>query len=231
MPRVPAEISRDGRRLRRMHIQLIAGIPLERKMYYATRLGDFFQRPQSGTQHLELARRIPWQAQCQPEGMLDGCNSRRSHARCKLRHHGKRNRAEAGGFDFTLNQSHGPAANRSNGDQDQRVHLVFAETADNARHAALEQAFRPQGIAHVGIMRLSSAPDLAEGFEFVQSLDGHYAIEILIGEGRVDVQVIRVRAAGRRCPRKNPIRWVGEPGVAPFNPLIERLIGNQSDPG
>jgi len=155
MPRMAAEIPCDRRRLRRVQIQLLSGFPFEGKIYNPARLGDFFQRPQSGTQHLELARRIPWQAQCQPEGMLDGCNSRRSHARCKLRHHGKRNRAEAGGFDFTLNQSHGPAANRSNGEQDQRVHLVFAETADNARHAALEQAFRPQGIAHVGIMRLS----------------------------------------------------------------------------
>jgi hypothetical protein len=43
MPRMPAEIPRDGRRLRRVDFQPISGIPLERKMYCPIGLGDFFQ--------------------------------------------------------------------------------------------------------------------------------------------------------------------------------------------
>jgi len=55
MPGVPTEIPRDRRRLRRVNIQLVSGFPFEGKIYYSSRLGDFFQRPQSGTQYLVLS--------------------------------------------------------------------------------------------------------------------------------------------------------------------------------
>jgi len=155
MPRVAAEIAGDGRRLRRVHTQFISRLPLEGKMDYIARLGDYFQRTESITQHLQLARYVTWRSQRQPEGVLDGGNSRHSDARGQLRHHGERNRAEPCSFDLALDQSYGPATNRSNGNQHHCVHFFFAKMVNNARHALLQQRFRAYGVAHVGIMRQS----------------------------------------------------------------------------
>ncbi len=106
-------------------------------MYDAAWPRNLFQRPQSSTQHFELARRVSWRAQGQAEGVLDGRNSRHSDARGQLRNHGERNRAQACSLDLTLDQSHGPATNRSNGNQHHRIHLLFAKTAENVRDALL----------------------------------------------------------------------------------------------
>jgi hypothetical protein len=74
------------------------------------------------------------QAQGQPKGVLDSRNAGHTDTLGQLRHHRKGDCTEPGGFDPPLNQSHGPAADRSNRNQHYSIHLFLAKLADDARN-------------------------------------------------------------------------------------------------
>jgi hypothetical protein len=117
-----------------MYVELLAGVPFEGKMHDGARLGDLLQRPQRCPQHRELTYSALRRAQGEPKGLLDGRNARDTGTHSQLRHHGKRDGTEPGGFDLSLNQSHGPAADRSHRNQHDRIHLFPSKLPDEARN-------------------------------------------------------------------------------------------------
>jgi hypothetical protein len=66
--------------------------------------------------------------------MFDSHDARYTDTCGQFRHHGNRDGAEPGGFDLTLNQSHGPAADGSDRNQDHGIHVFLAKLADDERH-------------------------------------------------------------------------------------------------
>ena len=118
-------------------------------MHYGTRLGHLFQRPQRSPQHRYLTCRISRQAEGQAKGMLDSRDAWHADTRGQFRHHGNRDSAEPGGFDLSLNQSHGPAAHWSNRNQHDRIHLFLAKPANDARNRVTQQHVVPKSIPHV----------------------------------------------------------------------------------
>ena len=68
-------------------------------------------------------------------------------------------------------------------------------------------------------------PDLTLGFELAQSLQRHYAVEVLLREGCVDMQVVYANIACCCASSKNSIRWIRGPRIPPLNVLVERLVG------
>jgi len=72
-------------------------------------------------------------------------------------------------------------------------------------------------------------PDFAQGFEFAQSLERRLAVEILLGEKRIDLQVLDANVVRCRCSGKNSIRWIGEPRVPTLDFLVKRPIGLQGN--
>jgi len=107
-------------------------------MHDGARLGDPLQSPQSCPQHRKLTHSVLRRAQGEPKGVLYGSNARDTGTHCQLRHHGKRDRTESGGFDLSLNQSHGPAADRSDRNQHYHIHLFLPKLADDARNGVTQ---------------------------------------------------------------------------------------------
>ena len=68
-------------------------------------------------------------------------------------------------------------------------------------------------------------PDLTLGFELAQSLQRHYAVDVLLREGCVDMQVVYANIACCCASSKNSIRWIRGPRIPPLNVLVERLVG------
>jgi len=71
--------------------------------------------------------------------------------------------------------------------------------------------------------------NLAHGFELVQSIERQHAVEILLCEGCIDMQVVYAYVAICRCSRKNSIRWIGGPGIPALDLLIKWPIGLQGN--
>ncbi len=117
-----------------MYVELLPGVPFEGKMHDGARLGDLLQRPQRCPQHRELTHSVLRRAQGEPKGVLDGRYARDTGTQGQLRHHGERDGTESGSFDLSLNQSHGPAADRSDRNQHYRIHLFLPKPADDARN-------------------------------------------------------------------------------------------------
>ena len=89
------------------------------------------------------------QPQGQPKGVFDRRNARDTDTLGQLRHHGKGDSTDPGGLDLSLNQSHGPAADRSNRHQHDRFYLFLAKSADDVRNSVTQQRVGPNGIPHV----------------------------------------------------------------------------------
>jgi len=89
------------------------------------------------------------QPQGQPKGVFDRRNARDTDTLGQLRHHGKGDGTDPGGLDLSLNQSHGPAADRSNRHQHDRLYLFLAKPADDVRNSVTQQRVGPNGIPHV----------------------------------------------------------------------------------
>ena len=134
IPRVPPKKLRDRRSFRRKCVELLPDVPFEGKMHDGARLGNLLQRPQRCAQHRELTCSVLRRTQGEPKGVLDGRDARDTATHSQLRHHGERDSTEPGGLDLALNQSHGPAADRSDRNQHYRIHLFLPKPADNARN-------------------------------------------------------------------------------------------------
>ncbi len=118
-------------------------------MHDGTGFRNLLERPQGCPQYRKLMYHVLGQAQSQPKRVLDRRNARDTYSSGQFRHHGKRDGTEAGGFDFTLNQSHGPAADRSNGNQQYCIHLFPEKLGDDAKNCVTQQRIGPKRIAHV----------------------------------------------------------------------------------
>ena len=123
-----------------MYVEFPLRVPFEGKMYDDTRLRDLRQRPQRCPQHRKLAHSVSRRAQGQPKGVLDRRNAWDTDTLGQLRHHGKRDGTEPGGFDLSLNQSHGPAADRSHRNQQDRIHLFLPKAPDPGRNRVAQDA-------------------------------------------------------------------------------------------
>ena len=153
IPWVPPEKPRDRRNFRRIYVELLPGVPFERKVYHGAGLGDLLQRPQRCPQHCELTSSVVGRAQGQSEGLLDRGDARDTGTLGQFRHHGKRNSAEPGRFDLSLHQSHGPAAHRSNRNQHDGIHVFLPKLGDDAGNRMTQERVGPDRIPHIGIMR------------------------------------------------------------------------------
>ncbi|MEJ2305876.1 MAG: hypothetical protein P8Y14_30510 [Anaerolineales bacterium] len=71
---------------------------------------------------------------------------------CQVGNAGERDRGHAGCFDLSLNQSYGPAADRSTGDQQDDVHPVLLHMLDHAWHAFSQQYLGLQDVSHIGVV-------------------------------------------------------------------------------
>ena len=123
-------------------------------------------RGQRLMQRRSLTGIVAGQADSEPEGILNRCDSRRTHGRGQIRNIRQGDRAESGSLNLSLNQSHGPAADRSYGYKDHHIHGFFAQLADDGRNTLVEQTLRLTGVADKRIVRWRGAADLAAGLQF-----------------------------------------------------------------
>lgn len=167
---MPHQISHDRRRRRRTEPELLRECPLERQLRYLAWRHHRFHCSQRRAQYGQLTRRVARPAQRQTERMLDRGYPRRSRAHRQLRHHGQRDGAEPRRLNLTLNQSHGPAAHRSNRDQRDYIDMLLTKLPHYPGHALPQEPLRPECVAHVRVVGWSRGADLASCCEFVQSV-------------------------------------------------------------
>jgi hypothetical protein len=165
MPRVPKQVSAYGRRLRRTGTQPPCRFgPLEREMFNTARPFHLGQCAQRRAQDRCLALSVAWLSQQVPQRMLDGGKPRHAHGRRQIGNARERDRAYAGGLDFPLHQSHGPAADRSARDQYGNVYLISLHVSDHGRRALLQKHLWLQDVAHERVVIGGRASDLAAVF-------------------------------------------------------------------
>ena len=160
-PGMPHQVPRDRWRHRRIERAFLRGWPLERQVHHPAWLCYCFHRSQSCAQDCQLTRRVAGPAHRHTEWMLDCGYPRRSRARRRFRDHGQRDSAEPRRLDLTLYQSHGPAAHRSNRDQHHHVHMLLAKLPHHPGQALPQEPFRPEGVAHVRVVRRCCRADLS----------------------------------------------------------------------
>ena len=90
---------------------------------------------------------VAGQAGGEPERILDRSDPWHTHGGVQIRNIRQGDGAESGGLNLSLNQSHGPAADRSYRHQDHHIHGFFAQLADDGRNTLVEQALRLAGVA------------------------------------------------------------------------------------
>ena len=156
---------------RRRHIAgEIPGIPgpLEGKMHLPAGYLNILEGLQYGTQHGHLSLRITGLTEGAPERVFDGGQARDTKRSGYIRHGGEDDGCKAGGFQFTLYQSNGPAANWSGRDEDDDIHMVCAQIANDGRYGFLKQFFGLQDITHHRIIPGCGLADLASPFQLLQ---------------------------------------------------------------
>ena len=148
-PGVACEIARDRRGLVGMILHLLWRFrPPEWQMHNIPWGVDLRQRCQGCAEHCHLATGITGLAQRAPQRILDGDNTWRTHRCGEVGHRGKRDRGKSSRFDLTLNQSNGPAADRSGRHQHNGVHLIFPQALDDGRHRLGQKHVRIEDIPH-----------------------------------------------------------------------------------
>jgi len=123
---------------------------------------------QYGAQHGHLPPRITGLTKGAPERVFDGGQARDTERGGYIRHGGENDGGKAGGFQFTLYQSNGPAANWSGRDENDRVHMVCAQVANDGRYGLPKQFFGLQDITHHRIMPGCGPADLASVLQLLQ---------------------------------------------------------------
>ena len=105
------------------------------------------------------ARKVPvaacnvaWCAKREPKRMLDARDPGDAHRGSQVRDVGQGNGRHAGSFDFPLNQSHGPAADRSDGYQHDGIDPICFEMVDDFGRSLSDQCLRAWLVAHDGIV-------------------------------------------------------------------------------
>ena len=87
--------------------------PLKGQVNNRTRHIDVLKGIQGGPQYSHLRLAIANIPHCQTKGMLNSGYARCADRGGQVGNNGKCNGGDTGGFDLTLNQSNGPAADRS----------------------------------------------------------------------------------------------------------------------
>jgi hypothetical protein len=136
-----------------MGIQSACGCrPLVRKMRDRPRSCHPDQRFQRRTQDRQLTIPISRLSQQIPQRVLYGRQARYADSGCQVGNAGEGDRGDAGCFDLSLNQSYGPATDRSAGDEQDDVHPVLLHVLDHAWHAFTQQYLRLQDVSHIGVV-------------------------------------------------------------------------------
>ena len=150
---MPHQISHDRRVLRRADIQPISTFwqPVGKIGNGARRL-DLHERMQHGAQDRHLCIAFTRLSQQIPQRVLYGRQARYPNGGCQVGNAGEGDRGDAGCFDLSLNQSYGPAADRSTGDQQDDVHPVLLHMLDHAWHAFTQQYLGLQDVSHIGVV-------------------------------------------------------------------------------
>lgn len=162
VPDVEAEVAADGGRLGRLKV-LFRGCPFEGEMDDLTGAGKRFHGMQGGAKDLALGGGVSGRSKGCAEGVLDSSNSRGSSGQGEFGNHGEGDGGEAGGLDFTLNQSDGPAADGSNGDEHNDVHMLLTKPADDLRDGFAQEGLRAEGVSDVGVVSRGDGGDFAGG--------------------------------------------------------------------
>ena len=141
-----------------------------------------------------MTRRVTGPADRHAERMLDRGDSRCARARRQLRHDRQRDGAKPGRLDFPLDQSHGPAAHRSNRGQHHHIDRLLAKLPHHSWQRLPEES--------------APAGGFAELCEFSQSLDWQYRVRILLSKAWIDVKVAHLNVA-RSCRVCGTTRYDG----------------------
>lgn len=139
----------DGRRYGRVRVGALRRFePFIRQMNQTPRFchcgGGFECSPHNRS----LPVAIVGQTQRSPKWIFDGDEPWDADRCRKIRNVRQRNSCNARTFDLPLYQSNGPAADRSNGHEQHRVHPIFVQMLDNRRCAFFDQDARLERIAH-----------------------------------------------------------------------------------
>jgi hypothetical protein len=141
--------------------------PFKWQVYDLTWGLNAFQRLHDGLQNRHLPGRVAGLPKCAPQRVFNGSQARHAYRSSQIRHGRQGDGAEAGGFDFALYQSNGPAAYRSGRHQHDHVHQVFFQIPDDGWDGLLQQHLRIEYIAHDRVMPGAYAPYPTAGFQFL----------------------------------------------------------------
>ena len=104
--------------------------PFERQVDDLSRRPDSFQRPQGCFQNGHLPLIVAGLSQGTPQRVLDRRDAGDADRGGQIRDGGQVDRGKAGGFQLTLYQSYGPAADRSGGHQHDDIRQILFQIAD-----------------------------------------------------------------------------------------------------
>ena len=156
------EVGGDGRWHGGMRDGLGPGLgPPEGEVMHRPGLVHGLNGLEGGPKDIQLAPSVSGLPQRPTMGVLDSHESRDAHGPGKLRHTREGKGGEAQGFQFMRDQSHGPAADGSGGDQENQLHLILQEDLSHGRHRFVQQDRRIDGVAHVRKMPGRHLTDLS----------------------------------------------------------------------
>lgn len=126
-----------------------------------------FKRVQGGPQHSKLALPVARLAKGTHQRVFNRCDTRHTHRTGEVRDGGQGDRAEAGGFNRALCQSNGPAADLSDGYQQDDIDLILAQIFDHGRDAFPQHLLGVQQVSHDRVMPWGGVADLSHAFQFL----------------------------------------------------------------
>ena len=148
-PGVARNVTCNRRVYRGMIVYLFGRFgPFKRQMDNFARGLNGFQRAQGGLQHGHLPGGVTGLPEGAPQRVLDGGDARHTDRGGQVGHGGQGDGREAGGFEFALYQSYGPAADRSGRHQHDHVRQVSFQIPDERRDGLAQELFRVEDIAH-----------------------------------------------------------------------------------
>ena len=122
--------------------------PLEGKVDNGPRRPDVPEGSERRAKHRALGHDIVRLTEWAAERELDRRDSRCSPGRRQVRNHRESDRADARLFDTPLRQSDGPAADRSDGDEDGEIHALSPHLLDDCWDRDIEKLGRIQEVPH-----------------------------------------------------------------------------------
>lgn len=153
IPGMPHNVFGNRWALRRVNIQVTHVFrKRERQMADAAGRRHLLKRGQRRAQCRSLTGVVARQTDGEPERILNRSDPWHTHSRSQIRNIRHRDGAEAGCLDLSLNQSHGPAANRSYRHKDHYIHAFCAQPANDGRDTLVDQSFRLTRVTDKGIM-------------------------------------------------------------------------------